>query len=436
MCKPAGPDCNIRCRYCFYTEKEALFSPAGRHRMSRDVLEAYVQKYIEAQPTTEVNFAWQGGEPTLMGLDFFRKAVDLQKKCAGDKRITNSLQTNGILLDDEWCEFLAAEDFLVGLSIDGPAEIHDRYRLDNAGRPTFRKTLAAMRRLQRRGARYNTLTSVTNENAKRPLEVYRFLKETGTQFMQFIPIVERAPDEHSRQLGLRLVEPRPGNEDESTDLMPWSVGPREYGDFLIAIFDEWLKADVGRTFVQIFDVSLAAWMGHEPPLCNFAKRCGNAMIIEHNGDLYSCDHFVYPDHRLGNIMTDSVAQMVNHPAVRRLGDFKWEGLPSQCRECDVLFACHGGCPKNRFARSNDGEPGLNYLCEGYKEFFGHVGPAMRRMADLLRRGRPAAEVMDEQSKVPAPDAQPAVPGFGKVGRNDPCPCGSGRKFKHCCGRNM
>ena len=436
MCKPAGPDCNMRCRYCFYTEKEALFGSRGRHRMSDEVLEAYVRKYVEAQPGREVNFAWQGGEPTLMGLDFFRRAVELQKRYANGKRITNSLQTNGILLDAEWCEFLAADDFLVGLSIDGPAAIQNTYRVDRAGKGTFQKVMAAMRRLQRWGVKYNTLTCVTNESAKHPLEIYRFLKESGARFVQFIPIVERAPDQHSRQLGLRLAEPRPGDEDEPAELMSWSLGPREYGEFLNAIFDEWAKRDVGRIFVQLFDVTLAAWTGHDPPLCNFAKRCGDAMVIEHNGDLYSCDHFVYPDHRLGNILTDPLKEMVDHPAVRRLGDFKWEGLPAQCRECDVLFACHGGCPKNRFATTADGEPGLNYLCEGYKEFFGHVKPYMEKMASLLRQGRAPAEIMGGPGNGSLPRARPVAPGFQAVGRNDPCPCGSGKKFKHCCGQNM
>ena len=436
MCKPAGPDCNLRCRYCFYTEKEALFGAGERHRMSDEVLEAYVRKYIEAQSAPEVNFAWQGGEPTLMGLDFFRRAVEFQKKYARGRQVTNSLQTNGILLDEEWCEFLAREGFLIGLSIDGPAEIHDRYRLDRGGEPTFDRVFATMKRLQRAGVRYNTLTSVTGLAAEHPLEIYRFLRDSGTQFMQFIPIVERAPDEHSSDMGLQLAEPRPWERTEECEVMPWSVSARQYGQFLISIFDEWVKSDVGKVFVQIFDVSLAAWMGQDPPLCNFARTCGNAMIIEHNGDLYSCDHFVYPDHRLGNIVEDPVEEMVTRPAVRDLGQFKWEGLPVQCRDCEVLFVCHGGCPKNRFAVTEDGEPGLNYLCEGYREFFNHIDSDMKTMARLLRQGRPPADIMRRNRRRVAVPAGGRGGSFAGVGRNNPCPCGSGRKYKHCCGRNM
>ncbi len=435
MCKPAGPDCNLRCRYCFYTEKEALFGRDGPHRMPDDVLEAYVRKYTRAQPGPEVNFAWQGGEPTLMGLDFFRRAVRLQKEHAHGRQITNSLQTNGILLDREWCEFLAREGFLVGLSIDGPAHIHDAHRIDRGGGPTFEKVRGAMERLQDAGVRYNTLTSVTARAAEHPLEIYEFLRDRGTRFMQFIPIVERAPDERSSRLGLQLAEPRPWERDEPADVMPWSVGPRQYGEFLSAIFDRWVEADVGSVFVQIFDVSLAAWMGQDPPLCNFARTCGNAMIIEHNGDLYSCDHFVYPDHRLGNILTDPVEQMVEHPAVRNLGSFKWDGLPEQCRDCDVLFICHGGCPKNRFAVTDDGEPGLNYLCEGYGAFFRHIDPQMKTMARLLRQGRAPAEIARADRPRGGVPRQAVPSGLPRVGRNDPCPCGSGRKYKRCCGRN-
>lgn len=433
MAKPAGPACNLRCRYCFYTEKEALFDGAEQYRMSDEVLEAYIRKYIEAAPTQEVNFAWQGGEPTLLGVDFFRRAVELQKKYAGKKRITNSLQTNGILIDEEWGEFLARANFLIGLSIDGPQDIHDLYRVDRGENPTFEKVMKTMRILQENTVRYNTLTSVTPECAERPLEVYNFLKDTGTNFMQFIPIVERVPDEHSRELGLELAEPRPWESEDEGEVTDWTVEPEQYGDFLCEIFDEWVKNDVGETFVQIFDVSLAGWVGQDPPLCNFSEKCGNAMIIEHNGDLYSCDHFVYPGHRLGNILEDPVEEMVTGEPVRRLGEFKKEGLPQKCRDCEVLFVCHGGCPKNRFTRTEDGENGLNYLCDGYYKFFRHIDPKMKKMASLLQRGRPPAEIMEEEK--PRIQKVQAVPKRSrKVGRNDPCPCGSGKKYKNCCGR--
>ena len=434
MCKPAGPRCNLRCRYCFYTEKAALFQDEESQRMSDEVLEAYVSKYIDTYPGPEVNFAWQGGEPTLMGLDFFRRVVELQKQYGGRRRITNSLQTNGILIDEEWAEFLAEHGFLVGLSIDGPKDIHDHYRVSRGGEPTFDKVMATMKRLQEHGAEYNVLASVTPESAARPLDVYNFFKDTGTTFMQFIPIVERVPDEHSRELGLALAEPRPGDEDDPQEVMPWSVEPEAYGDFLSAIFDEWVQEDVGETFVQIFDIALAGFMGQDPPLCNFSKKCGNAMVIEHNGDIYSCDHFVYPDHRLGNVVTDDLEEIVNHPCVRELGNFKWEGLPEQCRDCDVLFVCHGGCPKNRFARTEDGQTGLNYLCEGYRRFFRHIEGKMEEMADLLKEGRPAADVMKKRKRPRRSSSKILTPNFGDIGRNSPCPCGSGKKYKKCCGR--
>ena len=434
MAKPAGPRCNMRCHYCFYTEKEALLGSGQQVKMSDEALEAYVRNYIEVAEGPEVNFAWQGGEPTLMGLDFFRRAVDLQKQYAGDRRITNSLQTNGTLLDDEWCKFLADHEFLVGLSIDGPEHIHDKYRLDRGGNPTFEKVQEAMHRMQNHGVNFNTLTCVTVESAEQPLEVYDFLRDQGAEFMQFIPIVERLPGDKSTELGLELAEPQLEGEEESTRVTNWSVRPGQYGKFLKNIFDKWVKNHVGSTFVQIFDVALNAWMDQEPPLCNFATNCGNAMIIEYNGDLYSCDHFVYPDHRLGNIREDSLEEMVRHPSVRKLGRYKSEGLPQKCRDCEVLFVCHGGCPKNRFKTTEDGEPGLNYLCEGYRDFFNHIDQPMKTMARLLRQGRPPAEIMHSGRRRKRA-ASPSLGGaFGDVGRNDPCPCGSGKKFKRCCGR--
>ena len=435
MAKPAGPRCNLRCRYCFYTEKEALFEDDQGLRMSDEVLEAYVRKYIASQNCPEINFAWQGGEPTLMGVDFFRKAVELQKKYANGKRITNSLQTNGILLDDEWCEFLAEENFLVGLSIDGPKELHDKYRVDRGGRPTFDKVMASLKRMRKHGVEFNALASVTPESTEKPLEIYNFLKEAGVSFVQFIPIVERLPDEEAKELGLDLAEPRPWDPDSPTEVTEWSVTAEQYGNFLIAIFDEWVKKDVGRFYVQIFDIALSAWVGQDPSLCNFSTNCGNAMIIEYNGDVYSCDHFVYPDHRLGNILEDSPEDMVAREPVRKLGDFKWTGLPRKCRNCDVLFICHGGCPKNRFIETKSGEPGLNYLCEGYTKFFRHIDEDMKTMAKLLRQGRPPADIMrGPKSRIIQPRRTPFMGGGDHPGRNDPCPCGSGKKFKHCCGR--
>ena len=426
MAKPSGSVCNIDCTYCFYLEKEKLYPDAGRNwRMSDEVMELYVKQYIEAQDVPAVNFAWQGGEPTLLGVDFFRRAVELQKRYADGKEVTNAFQTNGILLDDEWGEFLARESFLVGLSIDGPRELHDRYRVDKGQKPTFDRVMAGLEVLKKHGAEFNTLTVLQNHNADHPLEVYRFLKEIGSGFMQFIPIVERLtgdPDE----TGLELVAPE---FEGRAAVTRWSVGPAQYGRFLCAVFDEWVRRDVGRFFVQIFDVSLGSWLGQDASLCIFAETCGNALVIEHNGDLYSCDHFVYPEYNLGNVREQTIRDMVASPEQRRFGQDKADGLPRYCLECDYRFACNGGCPKQRFERTPHGEGGLNYLCRGYKIYFAHVDPYMRVMADLLRRGQPAAGVMDWVRQRDAARAAPAPPK-----RNDPCPCGSGRKYKRCCGQ--
>ena len=429
MAKPAGPICNLDCRYCFYLEKEKLYPGVRQQwRMDDATLELYVRQYIGAQDVPAVNFAWQGGEPTLMGVDFFRKAVELQKRYADGKEITNAFQTNGILLDDTWGEFLAENKFLVGLSIDGPEEMHDRYRVDRGGRPTFDRVMAGLTTLKANGVEFNTLTVLQAHNSRYPVELYRFLKGIGSRFMQFIPIVERIahePDEDE----LELIGPR---FEGGARVAKWSVGPAEYGRFLTGVFDEWVRSDVGQYFVQIFDISLGSWMGQDASLCIFAETCGKAMIIEHNGDLYACDHYVYPDYRLGSVRDHSIREMATGPVQERFGLDKREALPKYCLGCEYRFACNGGCPKHRFARTPDGEPGLNHLCHGYKIYFAHVDPSMRFMAGELQRGRPAYGVMawaKEQEAVRA-----AVRGK-RPGRNDPCPCGSGKKYKHCCGRS-
>ncbi len=430
MAKPSGSVCNIDCEYCFYLEKEKLYPDARRDwRMSDDVLERYVQQYIEAQDVPAASFAWQGGEPTLMGVDFFRRAVELQKKYANGKEITNAFQTNGILLDDEWGEFLAENDFLVGLSIDGPRELHDRYRLDKGQKPTFDRVVAGLDMLKKHKVEFNTLTVVQNNNADHPQEVYRFLKEIGSEYMQFIPIVERlsadVPDD-----GLLLVHPEYEGKARVTR---WSVTPSQYGRFLCTVFDEWVRQDVGTSFVQIFDVSLGSWLGRDASLCIFAETCGTALIIEHNGDLYSCDHFVYREHNLGNVRDLSIRDMVASPEQRKFGQGKADALPRHCHGCEYKAACNGGCPKHRFEPTPHGESGLNYLCKGYKMYFGHIAPYMEMMANLLRQQQPAAGVMDwvrqrDEARAAEPPAAP--------GRNDPCPCGSGRKFKRCCGNSV
>jgi len=435
MTKPIGPICNLDCKYCFYLEKENLYpnhaARAGYSdwKMSDEVLESYVRQYIQAQQAETINFAWQGGEPTLLGVDFFRRVVGLQAKYADGKRIENAFQTNGLLLDDAWGEFLAENKFLVGISIDGPRDLHDRYRVDKGGQPTFNRVVAGLNTLKKHAVDFNTLTVVNRHNARRPLEVYRFLKEIGSGYMQFIPIVERIAREANED-GLVLIQP---SDPGKARVSEWSVDPVDYGKFLCAIFDEWVRNDVARYFVQIFDVALESWVGVPASLCVFRETCGSAMAMEHNGDLYSCDHFVYPENKLGNIIESPLESLVASPQQEKFGIDKRDALPRFCRECDVRFACNGECPKHRFIRTPDGEEGLNYLCGGYKLFFHHVDPCMRFMAGELRQGRPPANVMHWVHQRDAERAR--LDTSQRPGRNDPCPCGSGRKYKKCCGSN-
>ena len=431
MTKPIGPVCNLDCKYCFYLEKEALYPrpatesahPLARWAMQPAVLESYIRQYIEAQDAPVISFAWQGGEPTLLGVDYFRNIVRLQQRYANGKQIANAFQTNGVLLNDEWAQFFHEHQFLIGISIDGPRALHDAYRVDKGGQPTFDHVLRGIETLKRHGVEFNTLTTVHRANADAPLEIYRFLKECGSGFMQFIPIVERVARRTTAD-GLQLIAP-----DFAGDAIvaPWSVDARQFGRFLCAIFDEWVRNDVGRTYVQLFDVCLEIWMGMEPSLCVFRRTCGSALAIEHSGDLYSCDHFVYPEHRLGNIMQAPLASFVASSQQHAFGHAKDSALPRYCRQCDVRFACNGECPKHRFLSTPDGEPGLNYLCAGYKLFFHHIDPAMRFMAAELAAQRPPANVM---RWVAAQDAHSAM---AHARPNDPCPCGSGKKFKRCCG---
>jgi len=395
MAKPIGPLCNLDCKYCFYLEKEKLFPANENFKMTDEVLETYIRQYIGQQNLPEISFAWQGGEPTLLGVDYFRKIVAFQNKHAGGKRISNAFQTNATLLDDEWCGFLAANHFLVGVSVDGPPKLHDSYRVDKKGGATYERVAHGIKFLKKHGVEFNTLTVVNRLNSKKPLEVYRFLKQIGSGFIQFIPLVERLPDEEARKLGLDLAMPL-DSDHEGTARLPvtdWSVEPKQYGEFLVAIYDEWLRHDVGKIFVQLFDVTLGNWIGSPPSLCLFSPTCGTAMAMEHNGDIYSCDHYVYPQYRLGNVLNKTLGEMVNSDEQRKFGRDKSDTLPAYCRECEVRFACHGECPKHRFLHTPSGEPGLNYLCAGYKRFFKHVGPSMRGMADLLRQNRAPAEIM-------------------------------------------
>jgi uncharacterized protein len=423
LAKPVGPICNLDCKYCFYLDKEALYPEERKWRMSDEVLEAYIRQYIEAQPrAAEVSFTWQGGEPTLLGVDFFRKVVRLQNKHGSGRKIANALQTNGVLLDTEWCEFFAKHRFLVGISIDGPRELHDRYRVDKSGKSSFDAVFGGIKLLKEAGVEFNTLTVVHRANSQRPLEVYRFLKDIGSGFIQFIPLVERQPQPELKVLGFSLSEPPIAGENSASPspVTAWSVEPKQYGKFLCDIFDEWVRRDIGRVFVQLFDVALNNWMDLGSPLCVFAEKCGAALAIEHNGDLYSCDHYVYPRYRLGNLLNQSLGELLRAPRQLQFGEEKLTTLPEYCKRCEVRFACNGECPKHRFVETPDGEPGLNYLCAGYRKFFNHIDPYMRAMARLLDDGRPAADLMGSMTGANA-------------GRNDPCPCGSGRKFKKCCG---
>lgn len=430
LAKPIGPICNLDCKYCFYLDKEKLYPDERKWRMSDEVLEEYIRQYVQAQPGSEVAFTWQGGEPTLLGVDFFRKVVALQKKHANGKKISNALQTNGVLLNGEWCDLFAGHRFLIGISIDGPRELHDRYRVNKGGKSSFDAVVRGIELLKREQVEFNTLTVVHRANSQRPLDVYRFLKEMGSGFIQFIPLVERHAPPKMKLLGLSLDQP-PVLGEKSTDSSPvtsWSVESKQYGRFLCEIFDEWARQDIGRVFVQLFDVALGNWMDLGSSLCVFAEKCGAALAIEHNGDLYSCDHYVYPRYRLGNIMNQTLGEMVHASQQVQFGDEKLTTLPVYCQQCEVRFACNGECPKHRFIQTPDGEPGLNYLCAGYKRFFNHIDPYMRAMAQLLRSGRPAADLMqiirERAGGVSATQA---------TGRNDPCPCGSGRKLKKCCG---
>ena len=389
MAKPIGPICNLDCRYCFYLEKENLYGKKQDWAMPDEVLESYISQFITAQDAPAITFAWQGGEPTLLGVDFFRKVLTIQNKYANGKQIQNAFQTNGVLLDDRWGEFLAENRFLIGISIDGPAELHDFYRVDKGGAPTFDRVMRGLRFLKKHRVEFNVLTVVNRQNSQHPLRVYRFLKGIGAQFIQFIPIVERMAGEANPD-GLVLIGPR---DPHTAQVSEWSVDSRQYGVFLCEIFDEWVRKDVGKHFVQLFDVTLESWLGMEPSLCVFRPTCGGAMALEHNGDLYSCDHYVYPENKLGNILEQPLSALVNSAQQRAFGLDKRNSLPRYCRECDVRFACNGECPKHRFILTPDGEPGLNYLCAAYKQFFHHVDPYMRFMAGELRRQQPPANVM-------------------------------------------
>ncbi|MDA8239344.1 MAG: anaerobic sulfatase maturase [Nitrospiraceae bacterium] len=395
VAKPVGPVCNLNCEYCFYLEKHVLFSEREQFRMSDQVLSAFISNYIGSQPTPEVAFVWQGGEPTLLGIDFFKRVIELQRQFSGVKIINNSLQTNGTLLNGEWCRFLKQHNFMVGISLDGPKDIHDRYRRNRKGKGTYDQVMRGLRLLQKYKVDYNVLACVAQETAKQPLDVYRFLRDEGVEFIQFSPVVERMPDAGSSQHGLRLAGPAALDKQErQTEVTPWTVVPEEYGDFLIAIYEEWVRHDVGKVFVMNFEWALNAWIGNPSPVCIHAEQCGRSVVLEHNGDVYACDHCVYPEYRLGNIVNDSLSQMIERLCKTGFGVTKETALPRWCRECQVLAACRGGCPKHRFVQTYYNEPGLHYLCPGYKKFFLYIRKYLRAMTQLLENGLPASYVMD------------------------------------------
>src|ERR1019366_6320534 len=422
MGKPVGPICNLDCKYCFYLEKENLYPSPRKFVMSDDVLENYVRQYIASQSGPEVSFAWQGGEPTLLGVGYFRKVVELQARYANGKTIGNSIQTNGTLLDDEWCKFFRENRFLVGSSIDGPRDLHEKYRVDKLQRSTFDKVMAGVELLKRHAVEFNTLTVVHHESARRPLDVYRFLKEIGSTYIQFIPLVERSTG--AGLAGPPLLSPSADESAIAASVTPWSVDANDYGNFLVEIFQEWVRHDVGWIFVQVFETALSNWMGLGSTLCIFAETCGRALALEHNGDVYSCDHYVYPSYKLGNLLDQEISVLADLPSQQSFGNAKRDSLPDYCRQCEVRFACNGECPRNRFLVTPDGQPGLNYLCAGYLHFFRTIDPTMKELARLLRAGRPAADIMNPRV-APSPARVSPKLDPSKVARNAPCPCGSG-----------
>ena len=387
MLKPAGAHCNLACKYCYYLEKDKLYPTAQRHLMSDEMLEQFTREYIEAQTMNQVLFTWHGGEPLLRSIDFYRKALSLQQKYAGGRRIDNVIQTNGTLLTDEWCEFFAQNHWLVGISIDGPQPYHDHYRLTAAGKPSWKKVMQGIKLLKKHGVEWNAMAVVNAYNANHPLEFYRFFKENGCQFLQFTPIVERLTRHEDGRTLASLAD-----KDEIS-LSEASVAPEQWGYFLCAIFDEWVRKDVGKIFVEIFDCTLANWMGISPGICAYSKECGHAGVMEHNGDVYSCDHFVFPEYKLGNIHDHSLIDMLYGEQQQEFSRLKHSSLPRQCKECDMEFACHGECPKNRFMKDKYGDSGLNYLCPGYYHYYQHVAPYMDYMKQELMSQRPPSNIM-------------------------------------------
>lgn len=390
MAKPIGSTCNLNCSYCYYLEKEKLYENRHNFQMSDEVLEQYIESYIQAQPVPEVLFVWHGGEPLLRGIAFFRKIILFQKKYGRGRKISNSLQTNGTLLNKEWCLFFRENGFLIGISIDGPEHCHDYYRKNKRGQPTFKQVMQGIELMKKYGVEFNILSVINNYNVNFPIEIYRFFKNIGGQFLQFSPIVERISTSYHSKLNLLPPE----YNDDETKLVSWSVDPVKFGEFYIRLFDEWVKNDVGKIFVQLFDATLANMVGVSPGVCLFAETCGHAGVMEFNGDVYSCDHYVFPEFKIGNVKNQTIFEMMFQEKQLHFGDNKRDTLPIQCVKCEVVKFCHGECPKNRIIKTPTGETGLNYLCAGYKSFFKHVYPYMEFMANELANKRPPSNVME------------------------------------------
>lgn len=423
MAKPIGAVCNLNCTYCYYLEKKSLYPGINNFRLNDEILEVFIKQYIENHEVPVVNFTWQGGEPTLLGLDYFKKVIALQKKYSRGKTVNNAFQTNGTLLDDDWCRFFVDNNFLVGISIDGEEHNHNYYRKTISGDASFKSVMKGIGLLHKNKVQFNTLSCVNSYNVHHAIETYRFLKRIGSGFIQFIPVVERIAI-NPKPGFLKLVSPGYMSDASVTE---WTVNTKDFGIFLINIFNEWVRNDVGRYFVQIFDANLANYVGAMPGICVFSETCGDATVMEHNGDIYSCDHFVYPEYLLGNISNNKMSDIIFSQRQFDFGIAKRNSLPRYCLQCDVRYACHGECPKHRFIGTPDGKAGLNYLCEAYKDFFHHTEPFMEYMAKELKNKRAPANVMNWLKNKESQVVKPFLPD-----RNAACPCGSGKKFKNCC----
>ncbi len=388
MLKPAGSVCNLACDYCYYLEKANLYSNSSKHVMSDELLEKFIEEYINSQTTPHVMFTWHGGETLMRPISFYKKAMEIQHKYANGRHIENCIQTNGTLITAEWCKFFKENNWLVGVSIDGPQEFHDEYRKNKQGRPSFVSVMKGIHLLNQYKVEWNALAVVNDYNADYPLEFYHFFKQIGCRFIQFTPVVERI-SHHNDGRHLAAVE-----ESDELQLADFSIDPEQWGNFLCTIFDEWVRNDVGQYYIQLFDSTLANWVGEQPGVCTMAKTCGHAGVMEFNGDVYSCDHFVFPQYKIGNIHSQSLVEMMYSPKQIKFGQDKFDSLPQKCKNCKYLFACNGECPKNRFIKTSTGEKGLNYLCSGYYKFFNHIAPYMDFMKHELLNKRPPANIMN------------------------------------------